>query len=61
MGETQDRVHGFIKSNFGSCRKDIKKNLNIDGSYLSKILKILIKKDIILVRDGRYYVVIKHK
>ena len=61
LGETQDRVHGFIKSNFGSSRKDIKKNLNIDRSYLSKILKILIKKDIIQEREGRYYVVIKQK
>lgn len=61
LGETQDRVHGFIKSNFGSSRKDIKKNLNIDRSYLSKILKILIKKDIIKERDGCYYAVYNQK
>ena len=61
LGETQDRVHSFIKSNFGSSRKDIKNNINIDGSYLSKILKILIKKDIIQERDGCYYAVYNQK
>lgn len=61
LGETQETVLEYIRSNFGPFWKDIKKNINIDGSYLSKILKILIKKDIIHETDGRYYLVIKKK
>ena len=59
--ETQGRVHNFIKLRFGCSREDIKKNIDIDKSYLSKILKKLIEKDIIQERDDRYYSVIKKK
>ena len=61
LGETQESVVKYITSNFGPYWKDIKNNLNIDGSYLSKILKTLIKKDIIQETDRRYYLVIKKK
>ncbi|MFL2813431.1 MAG: AAA family ATPase [Candidatus Puniceispirillales bacterium] len=55
LGQTQDKVFTYIKSNPGSSWSNIKNDLNLDGSYLSKTLKKLIEKSILEETEGYYY------
>lgn len=55
LGNTQTKVFALIKSSPGLCRSRIKDKLTLDGSYLTKIIKKLLYKNLIEEVEDRFY------
>ena len=55
LGETQAKVHKYIVFNKGCVRKDITKTLELDKSYLTRMLQKLIEKNLIKEVDGKLH------
>ena len=55
LGDTQTKVFALIKSSPGLSRSQIRNELKIDGSYLTKIIKKLLQKNLIEEVEDRFY------
>ena len=52
LGGTQHRVLSYLKEFPGKNRSQLKEDLNLDGSYLTKIIKKLCIKSLVQDKDG---------
>ena len=55
LGDTQTKVFALIKSSSGLSRSRIRDELTLDGSYLTKIIKKLLQKNLIEEVEDRFY------
>ena len=55
LGDTQTKVFALIKSSSRLSRSRIRGELTLDGSYLTKIIKKLLQKNLIEEVEDRFY------
>ena len=55
LGDTQQKVLSHLKAFPGKNRSQLKEDLNLDGSYLSKIIQKLCIKSLVQDREGNLF------
>ena len=54
LGNTQAKIHSYVKTNPNSSWSDIKNALGVDGAQVSRTIDTLLKNNIIEKVDNRY-------